>query len=46
MQWQRRLNERGIKPFTPTVIHKQLENTKRVYSYEEDISKTLSRKRR
>ena len=39
------MKEELLKPFTPTVIHKQfVKNTKRVYSYEEDYQKLLVEK--
>lgn len=40
-----RMKEELLKPFAPTVIHKQfVKNTKRVYSYEEDYQKILVEK--
>ena len=39
------MKEELLKPFAPTVIHKQfVKNTKRVYSYEEDYQKILVEK--
>lgn len=39
------MKEGLLKPFAPTVIHKQfVKNTKRVYSYEEDYQKILVEK--
>ena len=39
------MKEELLKPFAPTVIHKQfVKNTKRVYSYEEDYQKLLVEK--
>lgn len=39
------MKEELLKPFVPTVIHKQfVKNTKRVYSYEEDYQKILVEK--
>lgn len=40
------MKEELLKPFAPTVIHKQfVKNTKRVYSYEEDYQKILVEKK-